>query len=106
MVGMDVVERRNRSCLAFQRRRMQNAGVATSITIRNVPEAVRDELASRAALAGRSLQEHLLAELTELARRPSLDVVLHRIRARTAATGTRLPTAEILAYRDDDRRLR
>jgi plasmid stability protein len=39
--------------------------MATSITIRNVPEEVRDELASRAALAGRSLQEHLRSELIE-----------------------------------------
>ena len=31
----------------------------TSITIRDVPEETRDELAARAALAGRSLQEYL-----------------------------------------------
>jgi plasmid stability protein len=49
-----------------------------SITIRDVPDDVRDELAVRAARAGRSLQEHLRLELTELARRPSVDELLRR----------------------------
>ena len=78
--------------------------MTTSITIRNVPKQVRDVLASRAALAGRSLQEHLLAELTELARRPSLDEWVRRARERTRATGTHIPAARILAHRDRDRR--
>jgi len=78
--------------------------MSTSITIRNVPEAVRDELASRAALAGRSLQEHLLAELTELASRPSVEALLRRVRARKKATASRLPADRILAHRDEERR--
>ena len=45
----------------------------TSITVRNVPDDVRDELAARAARAGRSLQEHLRVELIQLASRPSVD---------------------------------
>ena len=82
-----------------------NAGMATTnVTIRNVPEDVRDELAARAALVGRSLQEHLLAELTELARKPSAEMVLARIRARKSATGTRLSGKEILRLRDADRK--
>ena len=76
----------------------------TSITIRNVPDDVRDELASRAAHAGRSLQEHLRSELIELARRPSVEQLLDRIRERKAATSTRLSIAEILEHRDADRR--
>jgi len=44
--------------------------MAISITIRDVPEETRDELASRAALTGRSLQEYLRAQLVELARKP------------------------------------
>jgi plasmid stability protein len=39
----------------------------TSITIRNVPDEVRDELAARARLSGRSLQEYLRSELIRLA---------------------------------------
>lgn len=78
--------------------------MATSITIRNVPEEVRDELASRAALAGRSLQEHLRSELIELASRPSIEQLLDRVRERKASTSTRLSVEEILEHRDADRR--
>ena len=83
---------------------MHNACMFTTITIRNVPDDVRNELAARAALAGRSLQEHLLAELTDLARRPSPDALLARIRARKHATGSHLPADRILEYLDRDRR--
>ena len=75
-----------------------------SITIRNVPKDVRDELAARAARSGRSLQEHLRAELIELARKPSVDEVLAQARARTNATGTRLSAERILTHRDAERR--
>ncbi len=74
-----------------------------SITIRNVPDDVHDELAARAARAGRSLQEHLRAELIELARKPSVDDLLARARARKNATGTRLNAQQILDHRDADR---
>lgn len=76
----------------------------TSITVRNVPDDVRDELAARAASLGRSLQEHLRAELIELARRPSTAMLMARVRARKDATGSRLPAASILGHRDRDRR--
>lgn len=75
-----------------------------SITIRDVPDDVRDELASRAALAGRSLQEYMRGELIELARRPSVDALIERVRVRKQTTGSRLPADEILGYRDQDRR--
>ena len=83
--------------------KLHNACMSTSITIRNIPEDVRDELAARAARAGRSLQEHLRSELIELARRPSAADLLARIRGRKEATGTRLGVATILADRDADR---
>jgi antitoxin FitA len=51
-----------------------------SITIRNVPEETRDELAARAARSGRSLQEYLLAALTNLAGRPDVRTVMERAR--------------------------
>ena len=74
-----------------------------SITVRNVPDDVRDELASRAARSGKSLQEHLRAELIELARRPTVDDLLSRARMRTVSTESRLPAATILEHRDADR---
>ena len=82
---------------------MQNAAMSVSITIRDVPRDVRDELAARAARSGRSLQEHLRAELIELARQPSVEELLTRTRARKEALGTRLPAKKILAFRDADR---
>ncbi|MCY3548007.1 MAG: hypothetical protein OXH49_14100 [Gemmatimonadetes bacterium] len=75
-----------------------------SITIRDVPEEVCRELASRAAANGHSLQSYLKTELIELAGRPNLADVLARIEQRKAMTGTRLSTAAILRHRDADRR--
>jgi len=78
--------------------------MATSITIRDVPDETRDELAARAALTGRSLQEYLRARLIELARQPDAETLVERIRARKAATGSALSAERILAHRDADRR--
>lgn len=75
-----------------------------SITVRNVPDDTRHELAARAARSGRSLQEYLRAELVELGRRPDLELLLARIRERKERTGTELSADQILAHRDADRR--
>lgn len=74
------------------------------ITIRDVPEKVRDELAARAALQGKSMQEYLRAELELLAARPSIDFWLEQVRKRKRASQTRISSAEILRARDADRR--
>jgi antitoxin FitA len=78
--------------------------MATSITIRDVPDETRDELAARAAQTGRSLQEYLRSRLIELARQPEAETLVARIRARKAATDSTLSAAEILSHRDEDRR--
>jgi antitoxin FitA len=78
--------------------------MATAITIRDVPDETRDELAARAALSGRSLQEYVRAQLIELARRPDPEVLLARIRDRKQRTGSRLAVESILGHRDADRR--
>lgn len=75
-----------------------------AVTIRDVPESVRDELASRAALAGKSLQEYLRALLVETSGKPSLEEVLRRARTRVATTGSRVDSAATLSARDADRR--
>ncbi len=82
---------------------MQNAGMP-AITVRNVPDEVRDELAARAALAGKSLQEYLLGELTELAGRPSIEGLIEEVRRRKAAAPTTISADEILRWRDEGRR--
>lgn len=91
------------SRLAEQSECMQNAGMP-AITIRNVPDEIRDELAARAALAGKSLQEYLLGELTDLAGRPSIDGLLDEVRRRKTATPSKVSTEDILRWRDEGRR--
>jgi hypothetical protein len=51
----------NYACMAIQ-----------PMTIHDVPENVCDELAARAALQGKSMQESLRSELERLAARPSM----------------------------------
>ena len=77
--------------------------MAVQITIRGVPEAVRDELAVRTALKRQSMQEFLRGELERIASRPSVEVWLQEVRERKAAMGTKVPTSAILAARDADR---
>lgn len=74
------------------------------LTIRNVPEQVRDELAVRAALQRKSMQEFLRRELERIASRPSLDVWLETVRERKNAAGTRVGPDTILEARDVDRK--
>lgn len=89
--------------LAFCSRQSHYEGMRVQITIRDVPGEVRDELAARAALQGKSMQEYLRAELERLAARPPIEKVIERIRERKGASGTRLSPEEILAHRDADR---
>ena len=75
-----------------------------SMTIRDVPDETRAELAARAARAGQSLQEYVRARLVELASRPSPAELWDRVEHRLLATGTHLPGDEIVRLRDHDRR--
>jgi hypothetical protein len=75
-----------------------------AITIRDVPDDVRDELAARAARAGKSLQEYLRGVLIDTTTKPTIDTVLQRARARVSTTGSRVEANQILAARDADRR--
>ena len=78
--------------------------MSVSITVRDVPDQVRDELAARAARDGQSLQEHVRAMLMASVQRPRPGDVLARARARVAVTGARVDAGAILAARDADRR--
>jgi antitoxin FitA len=78
--------------------------MAIQINIRDVPERVRDELAARAALQGKSMQEFLRAELERLASRPSVEAWLQQVRRRKRATQTRVSSSQILESRKADRR--
>ena len=78
--------------------------MSIQITIRNVPEEVRDELASRAALEHQSLQGYLRSELVRIASRPSIKGWLHTVRERKWSSDTRLPVSTILSFRNSDRK--
>jgi plasmid stability protein len=75
-----------------------------AVTIRDIPDTVRDELAARAARAGKSLQEYLRGLLVDAADKPTVEEVLARARSRVTATGIRVDASAILAARDVDRR--
>jgi antitoxin FitA len=69
--------------------------VAT-IQVKNVPDAVHAELRRRSAAAGQSLQEYLLARLTEQTSRPTLDDVLTRAGARAGGSVSFESALEVL----------
>ena len=77
--------------------------MAVSVTIRDVPDAVRDELAARAARSGQSLQEYLRAMLVTSAGRPAVADVIARARQRVGTTGVTVSADRVLADRDADR---
>ena len=69
----------------------------TLIQIRDVPEAVREELARKAAAAGQSMQSYLLSELTRLAERPSMAEITQRAQARAKASGSTVTMQDAVA---------
>jgi antitoxin FitA len=90
--------------LADHMRCWHSASMSIQITIRDVSEDVRDKLAARAALQGKSMQEYLRAELERMAARPSIDSWLQQVRKRKRAAQTRVSASQILRDRDADRR--
>lgn len=75
-----------------------------AVTIRDVPDEVRDQLAARAASRGQSLQEYLRLLLVSVVEKPTVEEVLARARARVAATGVRLSSDSIVRATDAERR--
>jgi len=82
----------------------RHTSMAVQITIRDVSERVRDRLASRAAMQGKSMQEFLRAELERLAARPPIDTWLEQVRKRKRAVQIRISSEQILGNRNSDRR--
>ena len=52
------------------------------IQLRNVPDALHRRLKARAAMAGMSLSDYLLAEVKEVAERPTLAELRERLHQR------------------------
>jgi plasmid stability protein len=70
------------------------------IQIRNVPDALHRKLKSRAADAGHTLSDFLLAELERLAARPTRDEMLTRLHGRKRVTLMRPAAVVIREERD------
>jgi plasmid stability protein len=65
------------------------------IQIRNVPDAVHRKIKARAAQAGMTLSDYLLAEIERIAALPTRDEMLARLHAR-ARVKLRTPAAQII----------
>lgn len=72
--------------------------MSVMIQVRNVPEALHRKLKVRAAEAGRTLSDYLLAELERLAARPTREDMLAGLHARSRV---RLKTPAAQVIRDE-----
>ena len=68
------------------------------VQIRNVPDALHRKLKVRAAEAGQTLSDYLLAELERVATRPTREQMLARIHGRR---GVRLNTPAATIIREE-----
>jgi plasmid stability protein len=74
--------------------------MSTMIQIRNVPENLHRKLKARAAIAGKSLSDYLLAEIVEAAERPSVDELRARLAERAPISPTPNPVEAVREERD------
>jgi plasmid stability protein len=75
--------------------------VMPNVQIRSVPDDVHRRLRSQAALSGQSLNEFLLARLTEIAALPTVPELAERINSRAAYAG---PSSASVIRQARDRR--
>ena len=72
------------------------------IQLRNVPDNVHRTLKARAALAGMSLSDYLIAEVRQLAARPTMSELRERVRQRERVT-SKVSAADIIRDERDHR---
>ena len=70
-------------------------GMSKMVQVRNVPDALHRKLKVRAAGAGQTLSDYLLAELERLAARPTRDEILARIHGRRRVS-LKTPAAAVI----------
>jgi antitoxin FitA len=70
------------------------------IQIRNVPESVHRTLKAQAALSGMSLSDFLLAEIRQVAERPTIAELRERVRRRSPAASPVLAAEAVRRERD------
>ena len=72
-----------------------------NVQIRGVPDDVHRRLKSQAAMSGQSLNEYLLAQLREVASRPTIPELIARLRELPPYEG---PSAASVIREERDRR--
>ena len=70
------------------------------IQMRNVPDAVHRTLKARAAMAGMSLSDYLVAEVRRIAERPTLAELRDRLRRREPVASPEPAARAVRAERD------
>jgi plasmid stability protein len=75
--------------------------IVPNVQVRDVPDDVHRRLKSQAALSGQSLNEFLLARLSDIARVPTVTELAQRIREREPYTG---PSSAAVVRRERGRR--
>jgi len=68
------------------------------IQVRNVPDGVHRTLKAQAAMAGMSLSDFLLAEIRQIAERPTIAELRERVRRRSRLAG---PVSAAQAVREE-----
>ena len=61
---------------------MYTASMSKMIQLRNVPDGLHRTLKARAAMAGMSLSDYLIAEIRQVAARPTLAELRERVQRR------------------------
>jgi len=74
--------------------------MSKTIQIRHVPDALHRRLKARAAAAGQSLSEYLLAEIGRIAAIPTRDEMLARLHRRSR-TILKVPAADVIRRERD-----
>jgi plasmid stability protein len=71
------------------------------IQLRNVPDALHRRLKSRAAMAGMSLSDYLIAEIAQLSERPTVEELRAQLASRSTSALKTSPAKAVRAERDD-----
>ena len=74
--------------------------MSTMIQIRNVPDGIHRTLKARAALAGQSLSDYLLTEISRRAEQPTLQEISQRLEALSDARLSISPEDAVRELRD------
>lgn len=76
------------------------ANMSKMIQIRNVPDSLHRTLKARAAMAGMSLSDYLIAEIRRSAERPSLEELRERLHKREPIAPEVKPAEAVRRERD------